>query len=161
VDHLSGLVRELAAARRQRGISQGALAARLELSQITVGDWEVERDTPLCGHFLLWACALGLAVVLTDESGRVRAVIKPPKRGRVSGERAYRLLAAALREVRENKEITQQQVADKLGVSQWTVRMWESAQRTPRLSNLAAWAEVLGCRVELSAEGGPGSAVSE
>ena len=50
-------------------------------------------------------------------------------------------------------------LAGELGVSGWTLSMWETAERTARLEHLPAWADRLGCRIELEPER-PGNATA-
>lgn len=51
--------------------------------------------------------------------------------------------AEELRKIREEKSLSQQQLADKLKVAQSTIGMWESGKRTPKLDELNRLAMVL------------------
>lgn len=48
-----------------------------------------------------------------------------------------------LREWRENRNLTQQQLADRLGVDKATISRWEGGKRSPSLNVLAALGEAL------------------
>lgn len=52
-----------------------------------------------------------------------------------------------LKKIREEKNLSQQKLAKKLNVAQSTIGMWESSQRTPRLSELNRLARVLNITV--------------
>ncbi len=52
-----------------------------------------------------------------------------------------------LKRIREAKKLSQQELADKLGVAQSTVGMWESNKRTPKLEELNRMARVLNITV--------------
>lgn len=51
--------------------------------------------------------------------------------------------AENLKRIRESKNLSQQELARKLGVAQSTVGMWESDKRTPKLAELNRMARVL------------------
>lgn len=63
---------------------------------------------------------------------------------RIGPKRPLRLYLA---EWRESKQLTQQQVADRLGASDVTISRWETGERKPDLSAQAAFAEALGIDV--------------
>lgn len=52
-----------------------------------------------------------------------------------------------IRAVRIAAGMTQQQLADALGVAQQSVTRWETGEREPRISTLRRIAAVLGCDV--------------
>ena len=59
-----------------------------------------------------------------------------------------------IRKIRESNELTQEQLADKLGIGRTTVTMWESGESLPRADKLKKLAEILNCTVdELLREG--------
>lgn len=49
----------------------------------------------------------------------------------------------SLRKIREEKNLSQQEFADKLGVAQSTIGMWESGKRTPKIDELNRLAMIL------------------
>ena len=50
--------------------------------------------------------------------------------------------------LRKAAGLTQQQLADTLGVGRTTVAMWESGENAPKTKMLHALADALGCTVE-------------
>lgn len=59
-----------------------------------------------------------------------------------------------LKNKRLSKKLTQQELAEKLGVARTSISMWEMGEAMPRAGKLAALAEVLGCTIDdLFAEG--------
>jgi transcriptional regulator with XRE-family HTH domain len=53
-------------------------------------------------------------------------------------------LVLELRHERERRHLSQQVVADRLGVSRMTVLSWENGYRRPGIAELQRWAAVLG-----------------
>jgi len=54
----------------------------------------------------------------------------------------------SIKERRIAAGLTQTELAEKIGVSQATVGMWETGNRTPRASKLLELSKLLGCSVE-------------
>ena len=52
-----------------------------------------------------------------------------------------------IKECRQKAGITQEQLAEKLGVGQSTVAMWENGKNSPQSDKLPKLAEALGCTV--------------
>ena len=52
-----------------------------------------------------------------------------------------------LKRIREEKNLSQQELAKKLEVAQSTIAMWEASQRTPKLGELNRLARVLNITV--------------
>ncbi len=53
-----------------------------------------------------------------------------------------------LRELREKKGLTQEKLAEQLGVGRTTVTLWERGDNKPRIDMLVSLANVLGCNVD-------------
>lgn len=53
-----------------------------------------------------------------------------------------------LKEKRIQKDMTQDELALKMGVGQNTVSQWETGERTPKADKLPALAKILGCTVD-------------
>lgn len=51
-------------------------------------------------------------------------------------------------ELRRDKELTQQELADKIGSTQKTISSWEKGRTTPRLKELFLLCDALGCTVQ-------------
>lgn len=149
-EYLSGLILQLQAARRQRSLSQRGLGARLGMAEIVVGKWENNADLPSAGSFVRWAHALGHSVDVLDRRRRTIAQRPTPHYLEPFEDYEIRRIAAALKHSRIEADHTQQKLGELLDVSEWTVRMWETARRQPRILHLIRWADALGCRVVLS-----------
>ena len=61
-------------------------------------------------------------------------------------ERSVKLMN--IREKRENKGLSQQKLAEALGVKQTTVSMWETGNNVPETRILPQLAQVLGCTID-------------
>ena len=57
-------------------------------------------------------------------------------------------IGSRLREFREKKNITQAQIADRLGITQGAVSQWESGVTNPSISMISGLAEILDCTVD-------------
>lgn len=53
-----------------------------------------------------------------------------------------------IKKAREKAGLTQQELADKLGIGQSAVAMWESQGFLPRTDKLPALAKILGCSID-------------
>lgn len=59
----------------------------------------------------------------------------------------------SIKTVRESKNLTQQYIANELGISRASVAMWETGEAMPRADRLPELARILGCTIdELFAE---------
>lgn len=149
-DAAAGLVEQLARARRQQGVTQVDVAAAIGVTTAAVCGWEAHRDWPSPGSLCLWAMALGRSVrVVDDASGRWLSVSVAPRAGEAPQWYWLRCTVRTLRDVRREAGLTQAQVGELLGVSGWSVQMWENSRRVPALSRLLEWCGVLGCRLEV------------
>jgi transcriptional regulator with XRE-family HTH domain len=147
---ISGLIKILREARREQHITQLELSARLGVTEITVVEWETRRDIPATGNLFRWAHTLGYVVEIRESSsGKLLKDADSSSRARTVESRMRRI-PRLLRQVRVERSLTQEELGAELDVSTWTVRMWESAQRTPRLVHLVAWCRILNCQLELS-----------
>lgn len=62
----SGFISELAAARREKGLSLAEVACRAGVGESTVSHWETGRATPYGESLTAWAAALGFEVGLYE-----------------------------------------------------------------------------------------------
>jgi len=155
-DPIAELVDALAGARRRQEVTHSAVAAAIGVTKGAVAGWEAHRDLPSAGTFILWATALGCTPVVVDESsGRVLTARPAPRAMEAPQEYRLRCFARVLRDARLEADLTQEQVAERLKVSQWTMQHWEASRRVPRLVRLVQWCRVLGCRFELKPGGAP------
>lgn len=80
----------------------------------------------------------------------VRVLLKYGKSKEVREEKAgvKRSLGEALKELRTKAKMTQEFVAETIGVSRQAVSKWESGENDPSTSNLIALAKLYGTTVE-------------
>jgi transcriptional regulator with XRE-family HTH domain len=142
------IIAQLKTARRARRLTQQALADGLGVSALAVGAWETGKDTPALGNFLRWAEALGHTVTVT---GAPTGDVLVPLRGESLEQFHLRRLMTALAGARERSNWSQEMVGDAIGVSAWTVHMWETGHRIPRLARLIEWCRALDCELTLVA----------
>ncbi len=148
-DYLDELVKHLVVARERRALSQRRLSTLLGLAPIVASKWESGRDVPEPEHFVRWAQAVGLSVVLLDPAGSPIADRPDALAGESFEDFELRRIALALKAARVDAGFTQKALASELDVSTRTLVMWEGSHHTPRLKHLLAWADRLGCRIEL------------
>ena len=53
-----------------------------------------------------------------------------------------------IKKYREEADMSQQELADKLGVSSSAVAMWETDNRTPRVATMIKMSQLFGCSIE-------------
>ena len=94
---------------------------------------------------LIWVCVFVGLIVLV-----VRALLKYIKSKDVRQEKSTirKSLGEALKEHRTRCKITQEIVAEKIGVSRQAVSKWESGASDPSTSNLLALAKLYGISAE-------------
>lgn len=54
----------------------------------------------------------------------------------------------SIKTVRESKNLTQQYIANELGISRTSVAMWETGEAMPRADKLPELARILGCTID-------------
>jgi transcriptional regulator with XRE-family HTH domain len=147
---LTALLIGLKHTRQRRGdMSQRRLAEILEVAVTSVQDWELLRDTPTLPHMILWAHELGYRLEIRDDQLPARPETRL-KEGDSREVREYARMALALRAARRHRGIRQDQLAERLKVSRWSVIRWERAQVFPRPITFLRWAIGVGCRVQLA-----------
>lgn len=111
----------LFAGRIRAGLSQAELAAIVGVSQAAVGQWERDEFMPRGRH-------LNNLIDILD----------------LDYKQAPDALAQQIRATRARVNLTQDELATKLGVSQQSVAKWELGTAAPRGQNRAALTNVLG-----------------
>ncbi|MDX1934996.1 MAG: helix-turn-helix transcriptional regulator [Capsulimonadales bacterium] len=128
---------EIRALRQRRGMSLGALAIKSQVCKSTLSCWECGKRKPSTRELKSVIDALNLRPTesnrvwqLLDEPRGVRALRQAIARQRVSDN------GTLLRSLRQRAGLTQQQVADALGVTRWTVLRWEKIEIWPEPAQL-------------------------
>jgi len=149
---LHDAITRLRAARDAQNITQASAAEALGVTPAAIAGWEHERNWPSSPNFILWARALGFEVVVTDDKGVKLVPARPVPKTKGEEPHHYRLrcLALTLRERRLDINLRQEDVAEPLRVSSWTVAQWEHSYRVPTLPGLVAWCHPVRCRLTLS-----------
>lgn len=62
-------------------------------------------------------------------------------------------LGIRLKQLRKDRKLTQQQLADKVGVSKTSIIYWEKDENTPKHDSLVALAGTLGCSIQYLIDG--------
>lgn len=146
---ITDLVARLVEARRRQGATQLDVAEALGLTPMSVSGWEQGEDAPTPAHLIRWARALGCTVRVVDQSGCWLWARPAPSVGETPEEYWIRCTILILRETRQEAGLLQRHIAERIGVSEWTVQMWENGRRLPLLRALTDWCAALGCRLEL------------
>ena len=148
--YISDLIVKLQAARLSLPLSQRRLSAQLGLTEFVVRRWETGVDLPFTGNFVRWARALDYRVnILVPDRDLDTERPQPPESESFELDE-FRRIAATLRSARNDAGLTQKALGDILGISGWTMSMWELAQRQPRILHLIKWADALGCSLVLT-----------
>jgi DNA-binding XRE family transcriptional regulator len=132
-------------------LTQYDLGAALDVSPLAIGSWEQGKDVPTTGNFLRWAEALGFIADVGDRPWLLCPAQPAPLKGEPVEAYRTRRLMLTLADMRRERYYSQEMVADRLGVSAWTVHMWETNHRNPRLLRLIDWCAVFDSRLTLHA----------
>ena len=94
---------------------------------------------------VFWLLRLGvLAALLAAAVLAIRALRKKHHQAPAPAPAPSKTLAQALKDHRTRRRLTQEYVADALGVSRQAVSKWETGASEPTMSNLTALAKVYG-----------------
>ena len=122
----------------------------MDVSALAIGSWESGKDTPSTGNFLRLAESLGFVVDVADRMQRPDTARPVLLRGESLEAYRMRCMMLVLADARRRRDSTQEMVGDRLRVSAWTIHMWETTHRNPRLLRLIEWCTVLDCRLTLN-----------
>lgn len=142
---LSAIVGALAAARKDLGLPRDEVAGRLGVRRGTVREWEHTHQIPTLKHLMNWCLFLGLRITLTDAHGSVLRPRIDRRSGETFASREARRIAVALRVQRVARELSQQWLAERLGIARPSASRLENGGTTPRVLVLARWAALFGC----------------
>ncbi|NUP49479.1 MAG: transcriptional regulator, partial [Catenulispora sp.] len=145
----SELLSQLRSARRAAGLPQRSLAARLDVSNTSLADWETGKDDPTMAHLIRWATELGFRLAIVDPRHSPAVSCVELEDDESWEQHEMRRLAAALWTRRRSRKMSQTALADRVGVGRISMQRWESAQVFPRPIAFLAWAGALECSVAL------------
>jgi DNA-binding XRE family transcriptional regulator len=137
----------LRSARRQHRLTQEELGTGLGVAPLAVTNWEGGKDTPALGNLVRWAEAVGFSLRV---DGAPPGSVVVPRRDEPLEQFHVRRVAGALADARRAADRTQEMVGGAVGVSAWTIHMWETHRRIPRLPRLIAWCGSLRCELVLA-----------
>lgn len=147
---LDSIQTKLYLARQSESMTRDALAAALGVASRTLRDWEKCYDSPSLGHMLNWAHRLGYRLTLSDRLGRAELSSTVAEDDVPSWElREMRRLVPALKSRREERKISQTDLALIIGVTRSTLRRWEDGAQLARPIALIVWSDRLDFTLEL------------
>jgi len=138
---------ELRSARVSGGYPRERLADSLGVGIATVRSWEAGRRIPTLVNLVRSGRELGLRLVIVGLDGQVRSARIAVKPDEIWEHREIRSLVAALRGERRGGAVSQDLLAERIGVSAWSVAQFEQGRLHPRPAVLAVWAAALDCAV--------------
>ena len=59
----------------------------------------------------------------------------------------YKVIGKRLKEAREKKKITQEKLAEKVGVSRQSVSKWETSEAYPEMNNILELCKIFKCNI--------------
>lgn len=151
---LRGIITQLVAKRRSDDITQNDLADRLGVVTASLAGWEAGRIRPTMDHSILWAAELGFRFSIdTPQCAGVLPTLDV-KEGELLDHEMKRL-AGILRSARRAlvPRVSQNALADVIGVSRITVSNWENG-KFPHTVFFLVWAASLKCTVTLRQQEG-------
>jgi transcriptional regulator with XRE-family HTH domain len=140
-------VAELRAARVSVGYSVKRLSHVLRVTTTAVYNWESGKSFPTLINLIKFGHELELRLVIMGLDGRQRSVRTMVKPGELWENREIRMLVAALRAERRGGGVSQDLLAERIGLSTWSLAQFEQGRLHPRPAVLAAWAAALDCGV--------------
>lgn len=148
---LGALQRQLAAARFAAGMAPETLAELLGVTLRGLRSWERCYKNPSTPHLIWWAYTFRLRLAITTPDAPAPAVVSRVSLGPGESlvDHEVRRLATFLKRLREARRISQTDLALMIGVSRSSLQRWEDGLQTPTMLFLIAWADRLGCRLDL------------
>lgn len=117
--------------RKDRGLTQQEVAGQIGIKQNSYSDWEVGKNEPSLENIVK---LVQIFNTTTDYliTGRTDVIVLT--RCELFGHR--------LRELRKQANLTQQEIADKIGVNRVTYTNWEKGNREPNFDYLVKLADM-------------------
>jgi transcriptional regulator with XRE-family HTH domain len=132
-------------ARVAKGLSRDELADKLDVHVSSVGYWERGTGWPDAAHHKKLSTLLNIPVErLTPPDGpRAKGANNGQYRGKEPRSAAHAAIGKAIATARAAKELTPQEIGDKLGVSQNAVYGWEAGYWLPNATTAPKLAKLL------------------
>ena len=131
------------------GLTQVRVAALLGVTIGTFRAWEAARLSPTLPHLIRWCRIVGLRLAVVDLSGAERDPQLEPRDGETWEQAEMRRVAAALKEARVQRSMTQRRLICVLGVALSSLTSWECGAGHPRTLSLLTWADAVGCVIQV------------
>lgn len=134
---LTNFPQKLREERKKRGYTQEEMAKLLAIGQSAYAKWENGRTEPTLDNIIKLANILDVTVdYLLGRSDNFSNTI-------VLSKNNMKSLSKRLKELRLEKNQTQQQLADELGVNRVNVTRWEKGNTEPSFSKLIELSKLL------------------
>lgn len=149
------IINGLRDARSEAKISQSTLSSSLPVRARAISEWETGAIEPKLGHLFQWSRELGLRLVIVGRDGALRVDALPRRSDEASEIFEQRRLASPLRNRRLALGMSQEELAQLVGVTRDSVQRWELVRVPPRPIALVVWAQKLGYTVALRPRDAP------
>ena len=127
--------------RKEKNMTQEELSNLLNVSRQTVSKWESEKIYPDVNNLILisnlFSCSIDYLII---ENKNEKCINELDEEHLTFGERIIKL--------RKINHITQEQLADHLGVSRQALFKWESNKSYPEIDKLIGLSKVFDCSVD-------------
>lgn len=147
---LNEIQSQLLSARHAVKLPQQTLSDLLGVAARSLRDWEKGYDTPSMKHLITWADLLGFRLVVVDPLRSSEPAPVELESDKSILQHEMQRLVEPLRSKRKAQKLSQSDLAFLLRVSRASVQRWEDAEKFPRPIALIAWADRLGCSLELN-----------
>ncbi|HEM9366171.1 TPA: transcriptional regulator [Streptococcus agalactiae] len=134
---LTNFPQKLREERKKRGYTQEEMAKLLAIGQSAYAKWENGRTEPTLDNIIKLANILDVTVdYLLGRSDNFSNTI-------VLSKNNMKSFSKRLKELRLEKNQTQQEVADKIGINRGSYSNWEKGKREPSFSKLIELSKLL------------------
>jgi DNA-binding XRE family transcriptional regulator len=130
-------------------MNQTILAQNLGVSRRSIVEWEHVRTVPNIRLFIQWAQVLGFRLQVWELHTGDRYAMTVSSGDESFEVRESAFLVDVLRQLRAGHRITQEVLADRLGMTAWSISRYELAREQPHMITLIAWCAALGCNILL------------
>ena len=132
--------------RKKKGLTQQEVADFFGVKQPIYQKWESGVRKPSYENLSMLACIFDVSLdyLLGDylEISKER-YLKFKKQKQKQKEEKKNLFSVRLKELRKKNQLTQQRLADEIGVNRVNITRWEKGKREPSFENLIKLADIL------------------